>query len=56
VAKKKTPVSTAFMTSMARSDWTTADVVDCPTPSAPPSTWSPALLAIVIMSLAKTTI
>ena len=42
------------MTSMARSACTTEAVVAWPTPSAPPSTWRPALQAIVIMIHAKT--
>src|SRR5882724_10709584 len=54
--KKKMPVSTAFMTNIASKACTTAVVVDCPTPSAPPSTVSPALHAIVMMSQAKTTL
>src|SRR6266404_675675 len=53
-AKKKIPVSTAFITSMASRAWTTEEVVDCPTPSAPPSTRRPALQAIVMISHAKT--
>src|SRR5438067_8037491 len=54
--KKKTPVSTAFMINIASKDWTTAVVVACPTPSAPPSTVSPALHEIVMMIQAKTTL
>src|ERR1700720_4871443 len=52
--KKKIPVSTAFVTSIARRACTTAAVVAWPTPSAPPSTWSPALHAIVMTIQAKT--
>src|SRR5713101_3725154 len=52
--KKKIPVSTAFITSIASSAWTTEPVVACPTPSAPPSTRRPALQAIVMISHAKT--
>src|SRR5437899_13084310 len=48
--KKKIPVSTAFITSMASRAWTTEAVVACPTPSAPPSTRRPALQAIVMIS------
>src|SRR6478672_1643127 len=55
-AKKKTPVSTAFMINIASKDCTTAVVVAWPTPSAPPSTVSPALHEIVIMIQAKTTL
>ena len=55
-AKKKTPVSTAFMTNIASKDCTTAVVVAWPTPSAPPSTVSPALHEIVMMIQAKTTL
>src|SRR6266581_7607777 len=55
-AKKKMPVSTAFMTNIASKACTTDPVVAWPTPSAPPSTCSPALQAIVITSQAKTTL
>src|SRR5262245_66019996 len=55
-AKKKMPVSTAFMTNIASKACTTDVVVACPTPSAPPSTVSPALHAIVITIQAKTTL
>src|SRR6476646_2928189 len=55
-AKKKLPVSTAFMPNIGGKVCTTAVVVDCPTPSAPPSTFSPALHEIVMMSQAKTTL
>src|SRR5882724_2942960 len=54
--KKKMPVSTAFMINIASKDCTTAVVVACPTPSAPPSTVSPALHEIVIMIHAKITL
>src|ERR1041385_4306417 len=54
--KKKIDVSTALLTNIARSDCTTADVVACPTPSAPPSTCKPALHAIVMMIQANTTL
>src|SRR5882724_1486779 len=54
--KKKIPVSTAFITSIASSACTTEVVVAWPTPSAPPSTFSPALHAIVITSHANTTL
>src|SRR6266480_3664487 len=54
--KKKIPVSTAFMTNIASKDCTTAVVVACPTPSAPPSTVSPALHATVMTIQAKTTL
>src|SRR5438034_10166935 len=54
--KKKMPVSTAFMTNIASKACTTAVVVAWPTPSAPPSTLSPALQAIVIMIHEKTTL
>src|SRR2546430_13525634 len=53
-AKKKIPVRTAFITSMASKACTTAAVVAWPTPSAPPSTFSPALHEIVIMIQANT--
>src|SRR5215470_2492371 len=54
--KKKIPVNTAFITSIASKASTTDAVVACPTPSAPPSTFRPALQAIVIMIHAKTTL
>ena len=53
-AKKKIPVRTAFMTNMASKACTTEAVVAWPTPSAPPSTFSPALHAIVMTIQAKT--
>src|SRR6266700_6086830 len=52
--KKKIPVRTAFVTSIASKACTTEAVVDWPTPSAPPSTCNPALHAIVMTSQAKT--
>src|SRR5205823_13875700 len=52
--KKKIPVRTALVTSMARRACTTEAVVDCPTPSAPPSTCKPALQATVMTIHAKT--
>src|SRR5215467_11144470 len=55
-AKKKIPVSTAFMTNIASKACTTDVVVACPTPSAPPSTFSPALQEIVMTIQAKTTL
>src|SRR6266496_6575439 len=55
-AKKKMPVSTAFMTNIASKACTTEVVVACPTPSAPPSTVSPALHAMVITIQANTTL
>src|SRR4029077_6691113 len=55
-AKKKIPVSTAFVTNIASKACTTEAVVAWPTPSAPPSTCSPALQAIVITIHAKTTL
>src|SRR5262245_46939399 len=55
-AKKKMPVSTAFMINIASKACTTEVVVACPTPSAPPSTVSPALHAIVITIQANTTL
>src|SRR5207244_13277178 len=55
-AKKKMPVSTAFMTNIASKACTTDVVVAWPTPSAPPSTFSPALHAIVMTIQAKTTL
>ena len=54
--KKKIAVRMAFVTSMASSACTTAEVVAWPTPSAPPSTCRPALQAIVMMIQAKTTL
>src|SRR5439155_5980336 len=53
-AKKKIPVRTAFITSMASKACTTEAVVARPTPSAPPSTFSPALHAIVMLIQANT--
>src|SRR5437870_12577018 len=53
-AKKKIPVSTASVTSIASKACTTEAVVACCTPSAPPSTCNPALHAIVITVQAKT--
>src|SRR4029077_6242671 len=55
-AKKKIPVRTAFITSMASKACTTDVVVAWPTPSAPPSTVSPALQAMVMTIQAKTTL
>src|SRR5882724_9311458 len=52
--KKKIPVSMALVTSIASSACTTEAVVACPTPSAPPSTFSPALHAIVMTIHANT--
>src|SRR5437899_8891533 len=52
--KKKIPVNTALVTNIASKACTTDAVVAWPTPSAPPSTFSPALHAIVIMIQAKT--
>src|ERR1041385_996325 len=54
--KKKIPVNTAFITSIASKACTTDAVVAWPTPSAPPSTFSPALHEMVIMIQAKTTL
>src|SRR4030095_7784225 len=54
--KKKIPVRTAFMISIASIASTTEAVVASPTPSAPPSTFRPALHAIVITIHAKTTL
>src|ERR1041385_634379 len=54
--KKKIPVNTAFITSIASKACTTEAVVARPTPSAPPSTFRPALHEIVIMIHAKTTL
>src|SRR6266542_1997901 len=53
---KKIPVRTAFMTNIASNACTTEAVVAWPTPSAPPSTVSPALHAIVMTIQAKTTL
>src|SRR5262245_66556066 len=55
-AKKKIPVSTAFITNIASNACTTEAVVAWPTPSAPPSTFRPALHAIVMTIHAKTTL
>ena len=44
------------MTNIASKDCTTAVVVACPTPSAPPSTVNPALHETVMMIQAKTTL
>src|SRR5436190_24182965 len=54
VPKKKIPVSMAFVTNIASKACTTELVVAWPTPSAPPSTFSPALQAMVMTIQAKT--
>src|SRR5262249_8809925 len=52
--KKKIPVNTAFITNIASKACTTEPVVAWPTPSAPPSTFSPELQAMVMMIHANT--